>query len=86
MRGTFHVSLIVFPLRLIIKKCVDQTRGLYQIRPGKANYTDNNLSVLLPACLAIQSNKYLKHDEQGKPGHLNRQCICKYFLVRLYSW
>lgn len=45
MRRTLHVSLIVFPLRSIIKKCVDQTRGSYQIRPGKANYTDNNLSL-----------------------------------------
>lgn len=45
MKRTFHVSPNVFPLRSIIKKCVDQTRGSYQIRPGKANYTDNNLSL-----------------------------------------
>lgn len=37
------MSLIVFPLQLIIKNCVDQARGSYQIEPGKANYSDNNL-------------------------------------------
>lgn len=55
MKQTFHVSLKVFPLSLIIKNFEDQTRGLYQIRPGKANYTDNNL--LLYCCRHVSHTK-----------------------------
>lgn len=59
MKQTFHVGLNVFPLRLTIKNCGYPTRGLYQIRPGKANYTDNNL--LLYCC------RHVSYTEQHIP-------------------
>ena len=81
MRWTFHVSRNVFPLRSIIKKCADQTRGSYQIRPGKANYTDNNLS--LYCCRHVSPYKATntwnttsgEEGHWGETGHLKRQSI-----------
>lgn len=81
MKRTLHVSLSVFPLCLIIKMCVDQTRGSYQIRPGKANYTDNNLS--LYCCRHVSPYKATntwnttsgEEGHWGEIGHLNAQTI-----------
>lgn len=86
-RRAFYVSLIVFPLRSIIKKCADQTRGSYQIRPGKANYSDNNLS--LYCCRHVSpyraTNTWnVTGKEEGlweKTGHLNGERIQKWLLI-----
>ena len=77
-RHTFHGNLIVFPVCLG-KRCADQTRDSYQIKPVKANYTDNNLSLppRLPAPLqySVQQKAQTGKNVEGGIHRGPKKCI-----------
>ena len=86
-RHTFHVNLIVFPF-CSGKRCADQTRDSYQIKPGKANYTDNNLSspskTAGASAVCIQCSKKLKQRKMCKEvfmGDLRNSFVQKLFFT-----